>query len=112
MVEKLIGWCAKHKFAVLLLTGVWVCYGIWTLGHQTIDAIPDLSDTQVIIYSKWDRSPDLIEAQVTYPIASALLGAPKLKAIRGYLILDSPTFMFSSRMGQTSTGHEVVSWNT
>ena len=84
MVEKLIGWCAKHKFAVLLLTGVWGCYGIWTLGHQTIDAIPDLSDTQVIIYSKWDRSPDLIEAQVTYPIASALLGAPKLKAIRGY----------------------------
>ena len=84
MIEELIGWCAKHKFAVLLLTAVWVGYGIWTLGQQTIDAIPDLSDTQVIIYSKWDRSPDLIEAQVTYPIASALLGAPKLKAVRGY----------------------------
>ncbi len=49
-----------------------------------LDAIPDLSDTQVIIYSRWDRSPDIIEDQVTYPIVSALLGAPKVKAIRGF----------------------------
>jgi len=49
-----------------------------------VDAIPDLSDTQVIIYSRWDRSPDLIEDQVTYPIVSALLGTPKVKTIRGF----------------------------
>jgi Cu(I)/Ag(I) efflux system membrane protein CusA/SilA len=49
-----------------------------------LDAIPDLSDTQVIIYSKWDRSPDIIEDQVTYPIITAMLGAPRIKAIRGF----------------------------
>jgi Cu(I)/Ag(I) efflux system membrane protein CusA/SilA len=49
-----------------------------------LDAIPDLSDTQVIIYSRWDRSPDIIEDQVTYPIVSAMLGAPRVKAVRGF----------------------------
>ena len=49
-----------------------------------LDAIPDLSDTQVIVYSRWDRSPDIIEDQVTYPIVTALLGAPQVKAVRGF----------------------------
>jgi hypothetical protein len=49
-----------------------------------VDAIPDLSDTQVIVYSRWDRSPDIVEDQVTYPIVTALLGAPKVKTIRGF----------------------------
>ena len=49
-----------------------------------LDAIPDLSDTQVIIYSRWDRSPDIIEDQVTYPIVTAMLGAPNVKAVRGF----------------------------
>jgi Cu(I)/Ag(I) efflux system membrane protein CusA/SilA len=52
--------------------------------QMPLDAIPDLSDTQVIIYSRWDRSPDIIEDQVTYPIVTAMLGAPKVKAIRGF----------------------------
>jgi len=84
MVEKLIELCAREKYIVLMLTAAVVVLGIWTLYNQPIDAIPDLSDTQVIIYSKWDRSPDVIEDQVTYPITSALLGAPKVKAIRGF----------------------------
>src|SRR5574341_2669138 len=49
-----------------------------------LDALPDLSDTQVIVYSRWDRSPDILEDQVTYPIITSLLGAPKVKAIRGF----------------------------
>lgn len=49
-----------------------------------MDALPDMSDTQVIIYSKWDRSPDIIEDQVTYPIVTSLLGAPKVKSVRGF----------------------------
>ena len=57
------------------------CY---TLKEIRLDALPDLSDTQVIVYSRWDRSPDIIEDQVTYPIITALLGAPKVKAIRGF----------------------------
>ncbi len=51
---------------------------------MSLDAIPELSDTQVIIYSRWDRSPDILEDQVTYPIITSLLGAPKVKAVRGF----------------------------
>jgi len=84
MVERLIEVCAREKYVVLVITAAVVALGIWTLYNQPIDAIPDLSDTQVIIYSKWDRSPDVIEDQVTYPITTALLGAPKVKGIRGF----------------------------
>ena len=54
------------------------------MNNLPLDAIPDLSDTQVIIYSRWDRSPDIIEDQVTYPIVTSMLGTPKIKAIRGF----------------------------
>ena len=57
---------------------------IWSIQNIPLDAIPDLSDSQVIIYSRWDRSPDIIEDQVTYPIVSSLLGVPGVKAIRGF----------------------------
>jgi Cu(I)/Ag(I) efflux system membrane protein CusA/SilA len=56
----------------------------WSIRNIPIDALPDLSDTQVIVYSRWDRSPDIIEDQVTYPIITALLGAPRVKSIRGF----------------------------
>ncbi len=84
MIERIIEWCARQKFVVLVFAAAAVAVGIWTLYNQPVDAIPDLSDTQVIVYSRWDRSPDIIEDQVTYPITTALLGAPKVKAIRGY----------------------------
>ena len=84
MIENIIDWCARQKFVVLVLAAAAVAIGIWALYNQPVDAIPDLSDTQVIVYSRWDRSPDIIEDQVTYPITTALLGAPKVKAIRGY----------------------------
>jgi copper/silver efflux system protein len=84
MIEKIIDWCARQKFVVLVFAAAVVAIGIWALYNQPVDAIPDLSDTQVIVYSRWDRSPDIIEDQVTYPITTALLGAPKVKAIRGY----------------------------
>jgi len=84
MIEKLIEFSAREKYIVLLFTAALVAFGIWTMYNQPVDAIPDLSDTQVIVYSKWDRSPDIIEDQVTYPITTALLGAPKVKAIRGF----------------------------
>ncbi len=84
MIERIIEWCAHNRYIVLMFTAAIVGLAIWTLYNQPIDAIPDLSDTQVIVYSRWDRSPDIIEDQVTYPITTALLGAPKVKAIRGY----------------------------
>ena len=52
--------------------------------NMPLDAIPDLSDTQVIVYSRWDRSPDIMEDQVTYPIVTAMLGAPRVKDVRGF----------------------------
>jgi len=69
---------------VIMLVAAAIGYAVFTMKNIPLDAIPDLSDTQVIVYTKWDRSPDLIEDQVTYPIISALLGAPKVKAIRGF----------------------------
>jgi copper/silver efflux system protein len=84
MIEKLIEFSAREKYVVLLFTAAVVAFGVWTMYNQPVDAIPDLSDTQVIVYSKWDRSPDIIEDQVTYPITTALLGAPQVKAIRGF----------------------------
>ena len=84
MVERIIEFSAKNRGLVLLLTAVAVLGAVWTTKHIPLDAIPDLSDTQVIIYSRWDRSPDILEDQVTYPIVTALLGAPRIKAIRGF----------------------------
>ncbi len=84
MIEKIIEFSARHKFLVLLLSLVAVSAALWTAKNVPLDAIPDLSDTQVIIYSKWDRSPDIIEDQVTYPIVTAMLGAPGIKLIRGF----------------------------
>src|SRR5512136_370881 len=84
MIRALIRFSARNRFLVLLATSVVVGYGVYTLQHIPVDAIPDLSDTQVIVYSRWDRSPDIIEDQVTYPIVSALLGTPNVKTIRGF----------------------------
>ena len=84
MIEKIIEFCARNKYLVLIFTLVAVAAAFYCMQDTPLDAIPDLSDTQVIVYSRWDRSPDIIEDQVTYPIVTALLGAPKIKAIRGF----------------------------
>ena len=84
LVERLIGFSAHNKFLVLILVAIVTASAVWAVRNIPLDAIPDLSDTQVIIYSRWDRSPDLLEDQVTYPIISSLLGAPRVKAIRGF----------------------------
>lgn len=84
MIEKIIEFSARNKYLVLLFTLVAVLGAVYTMKRVPLDAIPDLSDTQVIVYSRWDRSPDIIEDQVTYPIVTALLGAPKVKSVRGF----------------------------
>jgi copper/silver efflux system protein len=84
MINRVIDFCVGNKAVVFLLTAVACLAGWWSLQHLTLDAIPDLTDTQVIVYSRWDRSPDIIEDQVTYPIVAAMLGAPKVKAVRGF----------------------------
>ncbi len=74
----------NNRFIVFTLVAAACVAGWWSMQRVALDAIPDLSDTQVIIYSRWDRSPDIIEDQVTYPIVTAMLGAPKVKAVRGF----------------------------
>jgi len=84
MINKLIELCAHNRFIVFIFIAMAVLAGYYSIRNITLDAIPDLSDTQVIIYARWDRSPDIIEDQVTYPIISSLLGVPKVKDIRGF----------------------------
>jgi copper/silver efflux system protein len=84
MIRRIIQFSADNKIIVLMATIAAVVAAIYVLRDIRLDALPDLSDTQVIIYSRWDRSPDIIEDQVTYPVTSALLGAPRVKAVRGY----------------------------
>ena len=83
-VEKVIEFSAHNKFLDLIFVACAMAASVWSIRNIPLDAIPDLSDTQVIIYSRWDRSPDIIEDQVTYPIISSLLGVPRVKAIRGF----------------------------
>ncbi len=84
MIGKIIEFSARNKFIVIFFAIAAIVGAVYCIKNMPLDAIPDLSDTQVIIYSKWDRSPDIIESQVTYPIVTAMLGAPKVKAIRGF----------------------------
>src|SRR5258706_2744206 len=84
MIEKIIRYSATNRFIVLIIVAALVFGGIWSIRNIAVDALPDLSDTQVIVYSTWDRSPDIIEDQVTYPVITSLLGAPHVKAIRGF----------------------------
>ena len=106
MIDRIIEFSARNKFLVFLLVGFAVAWGVWSILHMPLDAIPDLSDTQVIVYSRWDRSPDIMEDQVTYPIVTAMLGAPKVKAVRGfsdfgysfvYIIFDEGTDIYWAR---------------
>ncbi|MBL0214657.1 MAG: efflux RND transporter permease subunit [Myxococcales bacterium] len=84
MIRALIKFSAGNRGLVIAASAVLLVVAWWSIRTIPIDALPDLSDTQVIIYSRWDRSPDILEDQVTYPITTALLGAPKVKAIRGF----------------------------
>ena len=84
MVEKLIAFSLKNRIIVLLISAGLLAWGIYSVKQNPIDAIPDLSENQVIVFTEWmGRSPQVIEAQVTYPLVSNLQGIPKVKNIRG-----------------------------
>jgi Cu(I)/Ag(I) efflux system membrane protein CusA/SilA len=84
MINRIIDFSVNNKLIIFLLVAAACLAGWWSMRMMALDAIPDLSDTQVIIYSRWDRSPDIIEDQVTYPIVTAMLGGPRVKAVRGF----------------------------
>jgi Cu(I)/Ag(I) efflux system membrane protein CusA/SilA len=106
MISKIIAWCGKNRLFVTLGLIFVIGWGLWAVKTVPLDAIPDLSDTQVVVFAQWDRSPDILEDQVAYPISRALLGAPHVKAIRAqsdfgfsyvYVIFDEGTDVYWAR---------------
>ncbi len=106
MINRLITFSVRNKFLVFAFVAAACIWGTWSMLHLPLDATPDLSETQVIILSRWDRSPDIIEDQVTYPIISAMTGAPKVKTVRGvsdfgfsyvYVVFEEGTDIYWAR---------------
>jgi Cu(I)/Ag(I) efflux system membrane protein CusA/SilA len=84
-MERLIAWCAHNRFLVVIAAAVLAVWGGWAITRTPLDAVPDISDVQVIVLTEWEgRSPDLIEDQVTYPIVAALISTPRVRAVRGF----------------------------
>ncbi|MFN3842524.1 MAG: efflux RND transporter permease subunit [Rehaibacterium terrae] len=85
MLDRLIAWSINHVFLVLLATVLVVGAGIWAVARTPLDAIPDLSDVQVIVYTEYPgQAPQVVEDQITYPLSSAMLAVPKAKVVRGF----------------------------
>ena len=85
MIDRIIDWCAGNRFLVFTGTVALTLWGIWAMTRTPLDAVPDISDVQVIVSTEWmGRSPDLIEDQITYPIVAALISTPHVKAVRGF----------------------------
>src|ERR671919_353843 len=107
LIDRVIEGSARNKFLVFIFTIFAVAVGIYGLMHTPLDAIPDLSDVQVIVYTELEgRSPDLVEDQITYPISSVFIAAPKVKFIRGesmfgksfiYVIFEDGTDIYWAR---------------
>src|SRR5881398_3749007 len=85
MIAKLIRWSIANRFLVLLATLMATAWGVWSLSRTPLDAIPDLSDVQVIIKTTYPgQAPQVVEDQVTYPLATTMLSVPGAKVVRGY----------------------------
>jgi Cu(I)/Ag(I) efflux system membrane protein CusA/SilA len=106
MINRIIDLSVRHKTLVLAAVALACIFGWWSMMRLPLDATPDLSETQVIIYSRWERSPDIMEDQVTYPIVTAMEGAPKVKTVRGisdfgysyvYVIFEDGTDLYWAR---------------
>ena len=106
-VEKIIGYSAKNYLLILMLTVVTAVFGYRSLTVAPLDAIPDLSEVQVIVFTEWPgRSPDLVEDQITYPLSTTLLAAPNVRSVRGqsfmglsflYVVFEDDTDMYWAR---------------
>ena len=107
MIEKIIDFSARNQFLIYLLVAFALVAGVWAIRTVPLDAIPDLTDTQVIIFTEWmGRSPNLVEDQITYPLVSAMLSAPRVRVVRGqsmfgmsfvYVIFEDGTNIYWAR---------------
>lgn len=107
MIPGVIDWCARNRFLVFTSVLLLILAGIWSLRHVPLDALPDISDVQVIVHTRWEgQPPDVIEDQVTYPIVTTLLAAPHVKAVRAqtmfgdsylYVVFEDGTDLYWAR---------------
>jgi len=107
MIDKIIEYSAENRFFTIVIVLFIAAWGFWAMKNTPLDAIPDLSDVQVIVFTEWPgRSPDLVEDQITYPITTTMIAAPKVKFVRGqsffglsfvYIIFDDGTDMYWAR---------------
>jgi copper/silver efflux system protein len=107
MIEKIIEYSARNPFIVTLLYLIIAAWGVWSVMHTPLDAIPDLSENQVIVFTEWmGRSPQLVEDQVTFPLVTALQGVPEVHAVRAqsmfgmsfiYIIFNESTDLYWAR---------------
>ncbi len=85
MIARIIEFCARNRRLVFMCAGLLLAWSLWCIKNTPLDALPDLSDKQVIIFTEWKgRSPNLVEDQITYPLVTAFLAAPKVKTVRGF----------------------------
>ncbi|HWP81181.1 MAG TPA: CusA/CzcA family heavy metal efflux RND transporter [Bacteroidota bacterium] len=107
MIERIIDYCARNRFIVILAYLIIIVWGVWAVGNTPLDAIPDLSENQVIVFTEWmGRSPQLVEDQITFPLVTALQGVPEVHAIRAqsmfgmsfiYIIFEERTDLYWAR---------------
>src|SRR3989442_1451744 len=107
LLERIIEASSRNAFLIIILVIFGIAGGIWALTKMPLDAIPDLSDVQVMVYTDWEgRSPDLVEDQITYPISTRFIAAPKVKFVRGesmfgksfvYIIFEDGTDIYWAR---------------
>jgi copper/silver efflux system protein len=114
MITGLIHWSLRNRFLVLLATLIVMTWGIWSLLRTPLDALPDLSDVQVIIRTPYPgQAPRIVENQITYPLTTTMLSVPGAKTVRGYSFFGD-SFVSSailsctcfSRMARTCTGRD------
>src|SRR5207253_3442720 len=107
MLARIINWSISHKRSVLMATIAFSIAGIWAMFRTPVDAIPDLSDVQVIVMTEWPgQAPELVEDQVTYPLSTELLKVPHTKVVRGmsqfglsavYVVFEDGTDLYWAR---------------
>ncbi len=117
MIRSIIRFSVENRFFVILSSLLLLGLGVLSMQRMSLDAIPDLSDTQVIVYSTWNQSPDLVENQVTFPIVSGLMGLAKVKSIRGssdfgasfvYVIFEDGTDLYWARSRVLETLSQIT----
>ena len=112
MIKAIIDGSLKNRFMVLIALMLITVAGLWMYRHTPLDAIPDLSDVQVIVFTKFPgQAPQVVEDQVTYPLTTAMLAVPNAKVVRGYSFLDFRLCTLFSMMALICTGLVPRYWN-